>query len=401
VRISANTARRLAIEAQLLGRPRLAPGVEGAAQAIEHLGRVQIDTISVVARAHHHMLWSRCADYEEGMLDALQRDDRRAFEYWSGYVAAYLPMGDYRYYLPAMRGFRESAHMQQWQQEHADLVDHVLGRIREEGPLGSADFVDPSGRKRGPWWDWKPAKQALEMLFRAGVLMISERRRFQRYYDLAERVLPGDTDTTEAAPEETARFVVRRALAHAGLAAADQIGWSWLGDRDAISGALAELASTGEVVPLHVTGGRNGTHYALRDALAGVRGRRPGAPRLHLLSPFDGLIANRTRTRELFGFDCKLEAYFPAHKRQYGYFCLPILFGDRFVGRLDPKADRRAKTLRVHRITFEPDAGALGPVLPALAESLRAYAAFNGCDRVTVAATQPPGVRAPLRRHLQ
>jgi uncharacterized protein YcaQ len=400
VRISPTTARRLAIDAQLLGRPRLAHGKEGAAQAIERLGRVQIDTISVVARAHHHMLWSRCPGYEEGMLDAIQRDDRRVFEYWSGYVAAYLPIADYRYYLPSMRGFRESAHMQQWQRDHADLVDHVLGRIREEGPLGSADFVDPSGRKRGPWWDWKPAKQALEMLFRAGVLMISERRRFQRRYDLAERVLPRDANTTEPAREETARFVVRRALAHAGLAAADQIGWSWLGDRDAICDALSELTDRGEVVALHITGRQGGTHYALRDALARVRGRRPGAPRLHLLSPFDGLIANRARTREVFGFDCKLEAYTPAAKRQHGYFCLPILFGDRFVGRLDPKADRKAEMLRVHRITFEPDAGDLDAVLPALAEGLRAFAAFNGCDRVAVAATRPASARAALRRHL-
>jgi uncharacterized protein YcaQ len=400
VRISPRTARRLAIEAQLLGRPRLPRGREGAAQAIEHLGRVQIDTISVVARAHHHMLWSRCPGYAEEMLDTLQRDDRRVFEYWSGYTAAYLPMTDYRHYLPAMRGFRESAHMQQWQQEHADLVDRVLGRIHDEGPLGSADFVDPSGRKRRPWWDWKPAKQALEMLFRAGLLMISERRSFQRRYDLAERVLPPDADTTEPAPEETARFVVRRAFAYAGLAAADGIGWSWLGERDAISAALAQLIDGGEVVALHVAGRGGGTHYALRDALAGVRSRRPGTPRLHLLSPFDGLVANRARTRELFGFDCKLEAYFPAHQRQHGYFCLPLLFGDRFVGRLDPKADRKAKTLRVHRVTFEPDPGDLDAVLPALAESLRAFAAFNGCDRVVVAATQPVAARAALRRHL-
>ncbi len=399
MRISPTTARRLAIDAQLLGRPRLPRGVEGVAQTIEHLGRVQIDTISVVARAHHHMLWSRCPGYAEEMLDALQRDHRRIFEYWSGYVAAYLPMADYRYYLPSMRGFRDSAHMHQWQREHADLVAHVLGRIREEGPLGSADFVDPSGRKRGPWWDWKPAKQALEMLFRAGVVMISERRSFQRRYDLTERVLPTTVDTTEPTPQETARFVVRRALAHAGLASADQLGWSWLGDRDAIASALSDLMDIGEVVSLRVTG-RDETHYSLRDSLARVTGRRPGRPRLHLLSPFDGLVANRWRARELFGFDYKLEAYTPAAQRRHGYFCLPILYRDRLVGRLDPKADRKQQTLRVHRVTFEPDAGDLDPVLPALAEALRTYAAFNGCCRVTIAATHPAGARAPLRQHL-
>jgi uncharacterized protein YcaQ len=246
-----------------------------------------------------------------------------------------------------MRGFRQSAHMQQWQREHADLVDHVLGRIGDGGPLGSADFVDPSGRKRGPWWDWKPAKQALEMLFRAGLLMISERRSFQRRYDLAERVLPRRLDTAEPAREEMARFVVRRALAHAGLAPADQIGWSWLSDRDALAAALAELVDTGEVVSLRVTG-RDETHYSLRDSLARVTGRRPGVPRLHLLSPFDGLVANRWRARELFGFDYKLEAYTPAAQRRHGYFCLPILYGNRLVGR-PTRAPTAAADLRVSR----------------------------------------------------
>jgi uncharacterized protein YcaQ len=401
MRISLSTARRLAIRAQGLdGRWRLPKGKEGAAQAIERLGYVQIDTIAVVRRAHHHTFWSRRQDYQPGMLHELQANDRRVFEYWCP-AASYLPMRDYRYYLPTMRGIASSSRTRAWLADHTNLVDEVVKRIRREGPLTSADFAAPEGRKRGSWWDWKPAKQVLERLFSMGELMIAERRNFQRVYDLTERVLPSDADTEEPSAEERARFVVERALGSRGVASMDEMRWAWMADRAAVSAALADMLESGDVTAVEIRGRDVGPHYAWTETLEGAAARTRGQKHLHILSPFDSLVIDRRRLRKLFDFDCKLECYFPEAKRRYGYFCLPILWGDRFVGRLDPKADRKQKTLLVRKAMFEPDFTDYDPLLPALAEKLRAFAAFNECDRVVVERTEPRKLRAPLTRELR
>ena len=173
-----STARKLAIGCQGLDAPwKLPKGKEGVAQVIERLGYVQIDTIAVVQRAHHHTLWSRRWDYTPQMLHELQAQDRRVFEWW-GHAASYLPMCDYRYYLPRMRAFAERQKTRDWLGQNAQLVGDVVDRIRDEGPLGSSDFSAPEG-KRGSWWDWKPAKRALETLFNTGEMMVTERRNFQ------------------------------------------------------------------------------------------------------------------------------------------------------------------------------------------------------------------------------
>ena len=388
------TARRLAIHSQGLdGRWRLARGKEGVARTIERLGYVQIDTIAVVQRAHHHTLWSRRPDYTPEMLHELQAVDRRVFEYWT-HAASYVPMSDFRYYRPRMRGHASGGRTRHWLEANAKLVEHVLKRIATEGRLGSADFADPRG-KRGTWWDWKPAKQALEMLFSAGKLMVAERRNFHRLYDLTERVLPPGIDTTEPSPDEMSRFRVRRALAGHGMAK--------LGEREGkgAAEALEELISAGEVVAVKVAGADEEPQYALREALEEAARASRTKKRLHLLSPFDNLIISRHRLRELFDFDYSLECYRPAPKRRYGYFCLPILWGDEFVGRLDPKADRKQKTLLIRKVILEPDSCGRTDFLPALAAKLWALAAFNECERVVIERTTPAKLKAALRRELR
>ena len=395
MRISPAAARFLAISSQGLdGRWKLPKGKEGAARAVERLGYVQIDTIAVVQRAHHHTLWARCPDYAPEALDELQARDRRVFEYWCP-AAAYLPMRDYRYSLRAMRGFAGSRRTRSFLDQHAVLVADVLGRIRREGPLASADFSAPPGRKRGPWWDWKPAKQALEALFSMGELMVTQRRNFQRVYDLAERVLPAGTDTSEPSAAEQARFEVRWAIARLGVARARELRRGWQAGQGAAA-ALAELVDAGEVTPVQVRGLDGQVCYALTESLERVPKRRGGRKRLHILSPFDGLVIRRDRLRELFGFDCKLECYLPAEKRRWGYFCLPILWGDEFIGRLDPKADRKQQTLLVRRLMFEPEFKDHDAVWPDLAAKLRAFAAFNGCRRIVIGQTQPRGLKGSL-----
>jgi len=400
VKISASTARRLAMRAQGLdGTWKLPAGKEGAARAVERLGYVQIDTISVVERAHHHVLWSRCRGYAPGMLLDLQAKDRRVFEYWRR-AASYLPMSDYRYYVPRMRGSAGSARHRGWLNANAKLAREVLARIRKEGPLASVDFEAPPGRKRGPWWDWKPAKRALEILFDSGRLMVTERRNFQRVYDLTERVLPPGTDTSAPSADELARFELQRALAAHGVATAGEARWSRGGGKAAAE-ALEDLIGSGEAVRLEIDG-LGESYYALAKDLAAAKKLRSRTRRLHILSPFDGLVMERGRLARLFdGFECKLECYFPAAKRRWGYFCLPILWGDRFIGRLDPKADRKAKALLVRKLMFEPGFKDHEEAMPALAAKLRDFAAFNGCERVVVEKTRPAKVRPWLRRELR
>jgi len=393
--MSMSTARKLIIQTQGLGRRwKLPKGKEGVAQVIERLGYVQIDTISVVQRAHHHTLWSRRSDYTPQMLHKLQAQDRRVFEWWT-HAASYIPMCDYRYYRQRMRANAESSKTQKWLEQNARLRDNVVERLRNEGPLGSSDFSHPEG-KRGSWWDWKPAKQALEMLFSMGEVMVTERRKFQRIYDLTERVLPEGIDTTEPDENEMARFMIRRALSHHGLATIDVIR----GGRssEAIQEMVKEKVDSGEVTPVDIKGLDGETQYALTKNIeeAAKRIRR----QIHILSPFDNLVIHRGYLKRFFDFDFKLECYLPAVKRRYGYFCLPILWGDQFVGRLDSKADRKRRTFIIRNIIFEPGFRKYDDLLPKLSEKLHNFAVFNDCEKIEIERTKPESVRVPLEREL-
>jgi uncharacterized protein YcaQ len=303
------------------------------------------------------------------MLDELQARDRRVFEYWAP-AASYVPMRDYRYWLTRMRAFAERPRTHQWLEENAQVTEEVRGRIDKEGPLGSADFKAPPEFKRGTWWSWKPAKEALETLFSMGELMVTERRNFQRIYDLRERVLPPGTDTTEPDEDETGRFMAR-----------------WMTD-------------SGEVTPVDVEGAEGETYYALTEVLEEASQECQRRMSLHILSPFDSLVTSRRRLKRLFDFDYRLESYTPAAMRRYGYFSLPILWGEQFVGRMDSKADRKSETFMVRQLTFEPDVGDFDDLLPVLAERLRAFVVFNGCEGIVVERTEPPGVRVSLEREL-
>ena len=238
LKLTGRRLRKLALAAQGLDNSwKLPKGKEAAALAIERLGHLQIDTISVVERAHHHILWTRCPGYSGDLLSELQSEERRVFEWWYRRVACYLPMCDYRFHAVHFRPLSES--------DYDDAMKHIMARIRSEGPLGSADFADTRGQKRGSWWDWKPAKRNLEKLFAAGHLMVSARRNFQRLYDLPEHVLPPELDTSRPAPEEQALFEIRRTVSHLGFSPANQ----WLTHtKKEFQDALATLLRTGELV---------------------------------------------------------------------------------------------------------------------------------------------------------
>jgi uncharacterized protein YcaQ len=367
--------RRIALNQQgLLKTDSFGRGKLATLRAIEHIGYVQIDTISVVERAHHHVLWSRVSNYQPKLLDQLVKE-RKVFEYWF-HAASWLPMTDYRFALPRMnkmngeRGWFENCDKK--------LIRQVLERIRQEGPLRARDFED-SRKGKKQWWDWKPAKQALEQLFMQGELMVGSRQGFQKVYDLPERVLPDWVDTREPGIEEYASHLIDTALRAHGFATQKSISYLRKGQalRDAIRDQLQFRIDDGSLVTVVLND--NSLIYADAELLE-TRAPRSSA-NVRILSPFDNAVIQRERGRDLFDFDYQIECYLPQSKRQFGYFCLPILYRHRFVGRIDCKADRKQKRLEVKSIHIEhkidDDFG------EALDIAIRSFAAFNGCNQIS------------------
>lgn len=398
IKISKAKARRLALHGQLLdGRTQLAIGKEGVAQTIERLGYIQVDTISAIERAHHHTLWTRQADYTPEMLHEMEAIDRRVFEYW-GHALSYLPMNDYRYYRPRMNRFRDP--YVKWEKERLEKYGHlmkpVLERIRREGPLGQGDIDLPEAET-----DPRGIKVALEMLFWQGDLMIAERRNFRRIFDLPERVIPGHVNTGFPDEAEVGRFFVRRALRAYGIARRKEIrDHIQATENKIIASALDELVDSGEVVTVNMEKSDD-DYFALTDIIEDLAGFRRLSPRLYLLSPFDNLIILRDRLKKLFDFDYALECYVTPSKRRHGYFVLPILWGESFVGRLDPKADRKKRIFFVKNLLMEPDYRISEAFLNALATKLSDLARFNGCSKVTVERTSPASIKKALASRLR
>jgi hypothetical protein len=373
------------IQARRLALRSLAPELRSHSvpEVVRRLGYVQIDTIAVVARAHHHVLWTRLPTYEAAQLDRAQGEDRQLLEYWS-HAAAYLPMEDYRFCLPRMAAFRRRHAA--WFRAHKPLTQHVLQRIRAEGPRRAADFGAEPGHRAGSWWNWKPAKLALEYLFHAGDLLVTYRRSFQKYFDLAERVLPSHVNTTRPAPLAYGRHLIRRTLECHGLATEQEITFEKPYARTAVRQAVQAMTEQGALLPATVEG-LSGVYVVqpdhLEQALTAPPNSAPTAAPVRLLSPFDNLVIQRKRLQQLFGFHYQIECYVPAAKRQYGYFCLPILWDERFVGRVDPKAHRSPGRLEVLSCSVDSELHGNVDFWAAFSQALQTFAAFNGCTSVT------------------
>ena len=400
--ITNQQARTLILQTQLLdGRFELPPAKEGAARVIEKLGYVQIDTISVVERAHHHTLWTRVPEYQPEMLDELQVKEKRVFEYW-GHAASFLPMADYRYYLPTMKQFEDpkTGWHRHLLENHRKIIAEILERIKQDGALCSKDFKRPPGSRQGGWWDWKPAKTALELLFWQGKLMVAERRGFQRVYDLTERVLPDWVDTRFPNDEELGQFFVRRALQSQGVACERDIFLHIRGaERAIISHSLADLCENNEVIPISIEGEKL-NHFILKDSFEKALHQQNVCKSISILSPFDNLIISRERTRRLFEFDFSIECYLPAEKRKFGYFVLPVLWGDQMVARMDVKAVRKTRSLIVHHLSFESSIKDFEPFLSQFAKKINAFMLFNGCEKIYIEKTTPTRIKSSLAKLL-
>jgi uncharacterized protein YcaQ len=414
ITLSKQMARRIVLNAQLLnGQTGLPPGKAGLQRIIDRLGYVQIDTINIIERAHHHTLRTRLPGYAQAMLHDLQAVDRAVFEYWA-HAMAYLPMTDYRYVLYRMKQFQDAEHP--WLQYHSSQdglpLESVLKRIREEGALTARDFKGPDDRKRGPWWDWAPAKSALELLFWRGELMISERRNFQKVYDLTERVLPPGIDTRLPDERETAEHLVRQALAAMGIAAAREIcafkqptsardskfrAVPW----DVMVRTLEEMVEEKSVTGAVLQGEKEDRYFMLGGTMDGIEGMPKDKPSVHLLSPFDNLIIQRDRTQRLFDFTYTLECYVPAPKRVHGYFVLPVLYGDSIVGRIDPQADRKSGRMILHNVILEEDFEPSEAFYNKFSQAVARFAEFNQCKTVVIERSRPAKLKSILKTKMK
>jgi hypothetical protein len=299
---------------------------------------------------------------------------------------------------PGSMGWKYS---HEWIKAHRDEVGRLLALIRERGPVRSTDFTRTDG-KRGGWWEWKPEKRALEMLFTAGELMIARRDKFQRIYDLRERVLPSWDDSQLSSTEASARTLALKAVRALGITKAQWVGDYFRTNKRETAALVQTLADEGLLCRVGVEGWDE-DGYAHTDNLGRIEAARSGKlrPRLTtLLSPFDPLVWDRARAREMFGFDYRLECYTPAPKRLYGYFTLPILRRGALVGRLDAKAHRKEKRFEVKALYLEPGVVASEEIAADIATSLIECAAWHQTPDVIVTRAKPSKLLPLLRRAL-
>lgn len=384
-------ARSLALSAQGLDRTSpFGKGKTGVLETIRRLSYVQLDTLAVVARAHHHTLWTRNGTYREAWLNELM-EEKSIFEYWS-HAAAYLPMEDFRFSLVRKEEFRKGR--SHWFQKDKKIMQYVLDRISAEGALQAKDFE--TDRKRGSWFDWKPAKIALEQLFHDGTLMVAKRNGFQKVYDLTERIVPAGTNTALPSQAEFAIHLIRNSICAHGIASFKDMTHLRRGMQTHVTKALKKMLADGEIEKVMVEGvAEDFFLFAGTEPVLSSKRKRPAS--VSFLSPFDNAIIRRDRLVKLFGYDYAIECYLPEPKRKFGYFCLPVLYNGNFVGRFDPKADRATGVFHVKKFYLENAPEDMDAFLAAFAEALKTFAAFNSCSEIVIEKTVPAKLKAALK----
>lgn len=319
---------------------------------IKNMGTLQIDTIHVVARSPYLVLWSRVGNYPQHWLDELL-EEKRIFEYWS-HAACFLPIDDYLLYYGEMENRRKRwTNQETWIGQNAAFAKNLLEYIRNNGPVKSADFKRSDGI-RGTWWDWKVEKIALEQLFLLGELMIARRERFQRVYDITERVHPENEDHKCTIPEAHQIFTARTIKA-LGVALPQWIPDYYRIPKTGQEHILKNLAEQEKILPIKIQGFEK-TGYIHSDRLPlleSVMTGRVNATETKILSPFDPLVWDRARLNTLFRVDYRLECYLPKTKRKFGYWLLPILHKDAIIGKMDAKANRQRKVFEVKSLFIE------------------------------------------------
>jgi uncharacterized protein YcaQ len=377
-------------------------------QVIEQIGCVQIDTLHVVRRSQYLVLWSRLEAYNPNDFDALQsQTDRRLFEGWQ-HAACIIPLSEYRYQLPHQRNLREhpTNWYQRWLTEHGhpETIQMVRERIHRDGALKVSDF-ERGDHPGGAWWNWRPAKVALEFLYAYGELMIAGREKFQRIYDLTERVLPAWVDTNEPSVEERDRYWVERGAQALGVILPRHAGdYTWMKVTRSRP-IVKSLVDEGKLVPITGKLAEGSTSELLihRDNLPLLEQAADGtlkAERTTFLSPFDSLLWAARRDEMFWGFHQSLECYLPAPKRTYGYFSLPILHKDRLIGRFDPKLERKEGLLRLKSLFLEPGVKASEELLNDVAAAMRDFMVFHEAKELVIENSEPATFGGKLMKRI-
>lgn len=376
--LSSSQAKKIILHAAGLAQPgQFGKGIEAVYKLIDHFGFIQIDTNYVVERAHHHAIASRIPDYKPEWIDELQADGN-IFEFFT-YGTGYIPMHEFRFSLPVKESFL--SRRKPLTPPEISLMKKVLDRIAREGPLLVKDFENDRPVASSGWWDWRPAKVALERLFLDGSLMCTRQKNFQKVYDLPINLIPGDVDTTMPTPEEFARHIIRRSLQSLGIAYAKDIAWrAHYAKHHLVKTELEKMVAEGEVCLVSIEGLNTAPLYMLPVY---KNKKIKLSDHAFILSPFDILNVLRHRLKDFFDFDYQIECFVPQAKRKYGYFSLPVLVGDTFVARMDSKADRKRRILTIHHLHFESLKPGQ-PVIDKIVDAIKTFAEFNQCREVVI-----------------
>jgi uncharacterized protein YcaQ len=347
--LSKAEARRIWLDAQRLTTP--APFGDGAAAvraAVEHLGYVQIDTINVIERSHHHILWSRIPAYRRKDLRQAQSVDKSVFEYWT-HALSYVPTRDLRFFIADMRLHRREGHRWFSTVKTADMRK-VLRLLRNGGALTIRDIDDDVlVDKHHPWASRKPSKRALQLAFYTGAVTVSERTGMLKTYDLMERHFGWDRMPKAATATEVSTYLLDRALRSQGIVSLDSICHLDAPSKRAIRKLIEARVRRNELVPVAIDGAGKQEHWAHPDT---IESGGPAAAMVHILSPFDPLIIQRKRTHLFFDYEHRFEAYVPKEKRKLGYFALPVVVDGDIVAAIDLKTDRKKQKLLMQQWTW-------------------------------------------------
>lgn len=411
--VTLEEARRLAVLAQRLAGPHSPATIDGVMEVFQALNCIQIDPIRAVERTQLLVLWSRLGAFDPALLDRLQQEERTIFEAWA-HCASYVLTEDYPLFAHHMTdehtgGGVWGERVRTWMEANASLRRHILERLDADGPLATSEFEDVAAV---PWEStgWNAGRNVtrmLDFLYNGGTILSVGRKGNNKYWHLAERWLPAWVDKSEWAEADAVRRTAAKSLRALGIATPKQIKNHFIRGRyPGLNERLAELVEDGTALPARIVGTDGAVWpdewFIHRESLAALEALRRGEwqPRTVLLSPFDNLICDRERTEQLWDFYYRIEIYVPVAKRQYGYYVLPILHGERFIGRMDSKLERKKGVYTINALYPESEADVTAESAQAIAENVGALARWIGAESVALGENIPAVWRSALENEL-
>lgn len=398
--ISLDQARRFILDIQGLRTSRVSRSVLDVARRIHN---IQIDTISVVSRSHNLITYNRFAGYKEGKIwDALKNG--QLFEYWS-HAMCLIPIEAFPFYAWKMQHYPEKlwSNYVKWAKENEHVIESVYSHVKKNGATASATVGGKNEGEKG-WWGMKAERMALEFLHIDGRLMVAYRKKFQKYYDIPERVLPANVDSEPMDDDQVLSYLGKTILGSLGLVSAEDMKSYmgnlpskilWNGRRTEIEKYLQHLETEGLASEVQIKGVKE-RYFVLKKNASKLERAKPHDGEevpMKLLSPFDNIIRERHIPRKMWGFNYKIECYVPKEKRVHGYYVLPLLDQDCLVGRVDAKADRKEERLEVIALYLEHRDSREDPALGRLANGLKLFAKFIGCSEIKIGTVYPKNIK--------